>query len=81
VAGLLAGPLQNALSRRIESRADRHALTLTRDPTTFAAMQVRLSQVNLSDPDPNPVEHALFASHPSTVERIATALVWARTAQ
>ncbi|GAA1792800.1 M48 family metallopeptidase [Planosporangium flavigriseum] len=81
VAGLVAGPLQNAVSRRIEARADRHALALTRDPATFAAMQARLSQVNLGDPDPNPVEYMLFASHPSTVQRMATARAWARSAR
>jgi Zn-dependent protease with chaperone function len=79
VAGLAAGPLQNALSRRVETRADVHALELTRDPDTFAAMQGRLSLVNLGDPDPNPIEYALFASHPSTVERMALARAWARS--
>jgi STE24 endopeptidase len=81
VVGLLTGPLQNAVSRRIEARADRHALALTRDPGTFATMQARLSQVNLGDPDPNPVEYALFASHPSTVQRMAAARAWARVAR
>jgi STE24 endopeptidase len=79
VAGLVAGPLQNAVSRRIEARADRHALRLTHDPATFETMQARLSEVNLGDPDPNPVEFALFASHPSTVQRMAAARAWART--
>jgi STE24 endopeptidase len=81
VAGLVAGPLQNAVSRRIEARADRHALALTHDPATFATMQARLSQVNLGDPDPNPVEYALFASHPSTVQRMAAARAWSRRAR
>lgn len=71
VAGLVAGPAQAWMSRRIEARADASALTLTGDPEAFAAMQARLAAVNLSDPDPPRVEHALFASHPSTVERIA----------
>lgn len=79
IAGLVAGPLQNALSRRVEARADVHALQLTGDPDTFTAMQGRLSLVNLGDPDPNPVEYALFASHPSTVERMALARAWARS--
>ncbi len=79
VAGLAAGPLQNAVSRRIEARADGHALALTHDPDTFSGMQARLSRVNLGDPDPNPVEFALFASHPSTVQRMAAARAWARS--
>jgi STE24 endopeptidase len=78
IAGLLSAPVQSLVSRRIEARADAHALALTRDPVTFEAMQGRLSQVNLGDPDPNPVEFALFASHPSTVQRMAAARAWAR---
>jgi STE24 endopeptidase len=78
LAGLVAGPLQNALSRRIEVRADQHALQLTDDAQTFEEMQRRLSLVNLGDPDPNRVEYYLFASHPSTVERVAAARAWAR---
>ena len=38
----------------------------------------RLAVVNISDPDPNPVEFVLFASHPSTVQRLAMARAWAR---
>jgi STE24 endopeptidase len=41
-------------------------------------MQGRLALVNLGDPDPNPVEHALFDSHPSAVERMASARAWGR---
>ncbi len=78
VAGLVAGPAQNLMSRRVEARADAHALALTGDPATFAAMQQRLSTVNLSDPDPNRLEYLLFASHPSTVERMAAARAYAR---
>jgi STE24 endopeptidase len=78
VAGLLAGPAQALVSRRIEARADAHAMTLTGDPTSFEAMQRRLSTVNLADPDPPTWEYALTASHPSTVERMAAARAYAR---
>ncbi|MGI5181642.1 M48 family metallopeptidase [Dactylosporangium sp. CA-152071] len=78
VAGLLAGPAQAFVSRRVEARADRHALQLTADPAGFEAMQGRLSLVNLGDPDPNPVEQFLFGSHPTAVERMAEARAWAR---
>jgi STE24 endopeptidase len=81
VAGLLFGPAQAFLSRRIEARADRHALALTGDAAEFEAMQGRLALVNLGDVDPNPVEHWLFGSHPSTVERMAIARAWARGAR
>jgi STE24 endopeptidase len=78
VAGLVAGPAQSLVSRRVEARADAHALALSADPATFVAMQERLSTVNLADPDPNRLEHLLFGSHPSTVERMAAARAYAR---
>ncbi len=77
VVGLLTAPAQAVVSRRVEARADAHALALTGDPDTFAAMQARLSAVNLADPDP-PAWERLLQSHPSTVERIAAARVFSR---
>ncbi|GAA0932624.1 M48 family metallopeptidase [Virgisporangium aurantiacum] len=78
IGGLLAGPAQGFVSRKVESRADTHALELTGDPATYESMMTRLATVNLSDPDPNPVEQALTGSHPTAVERIAMARAWAR---
>ncbi|MFG1952525.1 M48 family metallopeptidase [Micromonospora sp. NPDC048830] len=80
VAGLVAAPAQALVSRRIEARADAHALALTGDPATFEAMQRRLSGANLADPDPPRWEYLYSASHPSTVERIAAARAHAREA-
>lgn len=80
VAGLLLGPAQNLLSRRIEARADTFALDLSRRPGVFAAMQRRLALTNLADLDPGPVPYLLFASHPTTVQRIAAAYAFARAA-
>jgi STE24 endopeptidase len=73
VAGLVTGPVQNLVSRRVEARADQHAMRLTGDPAEFAAMQLRLAEVNISDVHPPRLEYLLFATHPDTVERIATA--------
>ncbi|HEY2791581.1 MAG TPA: M48 family metallopeptidase [Micromonosporaceae bacterium] len=78
IGGLLAMPVANLVSRHIEARADTHALRLTDDPGTFEAMQARLAQVNISDVDPNPFEFALFANHPSTVQRIAAGIAYAQ---
>lgn len=74
LAGLASGPLENLASRRIEARADQHALRLTGDPTSFAAMQLRLATVNLADVHPPRLEHLLFGTHPDTVERLAAAM-------
>ena len=73
VVSLVAAPVQALVSRQVEARADAHALTLTGDVDTFVTMQARLSATNLSDPDPPAWERILFATHPSTVERIAAA--------
>lgn len=73
VAGLVGGPLQNLVSRRVEARADQHALGLTGDSAVFAAMQLRLAELNITDVHPPRIEYLLFATHPDTVERLATA--------
>ncbi|WP_446216129.1 M48 family metallopeptidase [Micromonospora sp. IBHARD004] len=78
VVGLVAAPVQALVSRRVEARADAHALALTGDPATFEAMQRRLAGVNLADPDPPRWEYLWSASHPSTVERMAAARAYAR---
>jgi STE24 endopeptidase len=74
----VSGPVQALVSRRIEARADVHALDLTRDPAAFAQMQRRLAVSNLSDVDPSPVVFGLFSTHPTAPQRISLARDWAR---
>ncbi|MFB7476788.1 M48 family metalloprotease [Kitasatospora sp. NPDC056184] len=74
--GTLSGPVQCAVSRRVETRADRHALELTGDTEQFIAMQRRLALTNVSDVDPPRVLELLFATHPSATRRIAAARAW-----
>ncbi len=74
----VTGPLQMLVSRRVETRADVHALESTRDPASFVAMQRRLAVTNLSDLDPPTVVFGLFASHPTAPQRIGVARAWAR---
>ncbi|WP_433325624.1 M48 family metallopeptidase [Spirillospora sp. CA-294931] len=74
----LGTPVQNLISRRIEARADAHALDLTRDPSTFVSMQHELSGRNISDLRPDALERLLWMSHPAGPERIAMAREWAR---
>lgn len=78
IIAAVSGPVQVLVSRRIEARADVHALDLTRDPQTFIEMQRRLSVTNLSDPDPPPLVFGLFATHPTGPQRIGLARDWAR---
>ncbi len=77
VTSLLTPPVQSWASRQIESRADVHALELTRDPTTFTQMQRRLALASQADLTPNPILVALFGTHPTTAQRMATAREWA----
>ncbi len=74
----LTGPVQLLVARQVEARADVHALELTRDPGALAQVQRRLALTGRADLTPHPVVEALFASHPSGVQRIAQARDWAR---
>jgi STE24 endopeptidase len=78
LAALATAPVQSWASRRIEARADEHALELTRDPATFIGMQRRLAVQNLSDLEPPAVLYFFYASHPAGPERIAQARDFAR---
>jgi STE24 endopeptidase len=78
VLAFVAGPGEHLLSRRVETRADVHALELTHDPGATVAMQRRLSVTNLSDLEPSPLVFGMFASHPTGPQRIALAREWAR---
>ena len=46
-------PLGNAVSRAQERRADRFALTLTRNPEAFVTAMRRLAQMNLAEDRPS----------------------------
>ncbi len=73
VAGLLASPVQNAISRRIETRADVDALRATHDPEAFIEMQKELARKSLADPTPPAFSLLWFGSHPTVLMRIALA--------
>jgi STE24 endopeptidase len=74
----VAAPVQNLVSRRIEARADVHALDLTKDPETYVRMQRSLSARNLDELSPSALEYALWNTHPTGPERIAMGRDWAR---
>jgi len=78
LAALVLGIPGNQLSRKVEARADAYALELTHEPQALIDLQLRLARENLSDPDPPPLAQALLATHPATVERVGSALAYAR---
>lgn len=78
---LVSTPVQNLVSRRVEARADLHALDLTGDAEAFIQMQERLAATNLSDPDPPAAWHWFFGSHPTSAQRVAFAEDWVRAGE
>nr|WP_202885588.1 M48 family metallopeptidase [Kribbella sandramycini] len=76
-ATVVSAPVQNLISRRIEARADHHSLQLTKDPRSFIAMQHDLAVTNISGLSPARWRYWMFASHPTTPERIAMGRAWA----
>jgi STE24 endopeptidase len=77
LGGLVAAPVASAISRWAEARADWVSLEVTRDPVTAVAVERRLALENRADLRPNRLLMVLFASHPSTMARIAQAWLWA----
>ena len=73
VGTLLASPVQNAISRRVELRADVSALGATGDGAAFEAVQRRLALASLADPTPPRWAHLWFGSHPTVLHRVALA--------
>ena len=66
-------PVQNGISRRIETRADVDGLLATKDPEAFIAVQRQLATRSLADLTSPAWSQFWFGSHPTTRERIAIA--------
>lgn len=73
VAMLATSPVQNGISRTIETRADVDALETTGDGAAFVELQRRLALRSLADPSPPAVTQFWFGSHPTSLQRIALA--------
>jgi STE24 endopeptidase len=74
MANLVALPVANAFSRRIEAAADRTAIEVTRDPEGAIMLEVNLARDNLADLEPNAFIRWAFFSHPPVLDRIQIAL-------
>ena len=74
VLTLVLMPLENAISRRFESRADQIALDLTDDPDTAIRVHRRLAFSNIADLDPPAPAVWLLYTHPPVGERIEAAV-------
>jgi STE24 endopeptidase len=72
-ATVAASPLQNGISRRVETRADVAALRATDQSGAFVEMQRALALRSLADPTPPAWLHWWWGSHPTMLERVALA--------
>lgn len=73
VGSFVVSPLENAMSRAIESRADRVALATTHDAPDFVLVQKQLDLAARLDPSPPAWSQFWWGSHPTVLERISLA--------
>jgi len=78
-ASLVALPLGNGWSRRVERQADDFALRATRSPEPFIGAMERLADLNLAERQPHRLKEVLLYSHPAVGRRIARAREFARS--
>lgn len=74
---LAAQPLENVISRHIETEADWEALTTTRDPAGAVDLFRTFSRTSLGDPSPPAWAYVLLDTHPPLLDRIEMAEAWA----
>ncbi len=78
VGTVLVAPLQNGISRAIETRADVVALQTTGDGAGFVRMQKQLAVRSLTDPNSPAWSRWWFGTHPGVLQRIAIGQQWER---
>src|SRR5580704_1426643 len=77
----VTNPIASGFSRYLEHQADQYGLEVTHGLTPGSgqvaaqAFQV-LGEVDLSDPDPNPVDVLLYYSHPPISDRVSFSLTY-----
>jgi STE24 endopeptidase len=80
VLGLLAIPLENAISRHMEAEADWMALRTTHDPSAAIGLFRGFVPTTLEEPSPSTFDYLMLENHPTIAQRIAMALAWRRYA-
>lgn len=72
IASFAGSPLQNHISRRMETEADRTSVALTGDVPAAVRLEIDLAAGNLSDVAPAPFVKWFSYSHPPALDRIKT---------
>ncbi len=81
ITGAALTPLTNYISRKRERCADLFSLNAYRNPVAFISSEKRLCDLNLMDDDPGTIRKILFATHPSTAERVRMGEAWRSSAE
>ncbi len=69
-------PVENSISRVMEQRADRFALQATNNPDAFISLKKKMAQKNKSYLMHYPLQAFFFRSHPTPMQRIASAEIY-----
>ena len=78
---LVALPVENAVSRRIEADADWAALNATHDPAAANALFSRFVPTTLADPRASLVDYLFQENHPTIMQRLEMVRAWRRAAR
>ena len=70
---LIISPVQNAFTRKLENDADKYALKLTKLNKAFISAMEKLTEQNLSDPEPSRFIEIMLYDHPPVAKRIKLA--------
>lgn len=73
ILSVLALPVANFFSRRLETAADLYALDVTGDALAFVSSMDKLADLTLANKTPNRIIEFIFYSHPSVEDRIKLA--------
>jgi STE24 endopeptidase len=71
-------PVQNVISRHVESEADWIALQTTRDPASAQRVFRAFAQTSLEQPSPPTWDYLLLENHPTIAQRLAMVEAWQR---
>ena len=73
IFSIIADPIENFVSRKMEMSADQYALEATGDPDAFISAEIRIAKDNRSRLNKNPLAALFRDSHPMTIDRIKIA--------